>query len=149
MNCSCFFLFTKDTVAVGQILVVKIQMKETGIRIIMNGKMKILIQINDIHGKIIYHLQILIEIVHGMKATIIIIIIMGRQIMNNGKLPINHNPNNNKINNYLILKQTRRLSMRRQVVNTMYNTINIPMHCNKLCLLNNRVRRYHLNNNSI
>ncbi len=133
---------------VGQILAVKIKMEETGIQIITNGKIKILIQIKNVHGKIIYlHRIIIISIINGME--IIIIIITDKPIMINGNLLINPNLSNNnnnnnsnsKINNYLILKQIQLLFMLRQVVNTMYNIINIQLHYNKLWLHNNQAHQ--------
>jgi len=131
---------------VGQILAVKIKMEETGIQIITNGKIKILIQIKNVHGIIIYlHRIIIISIINGME--IIIIIITDKPIMINGNLLINPNLSNNnnnsnsKINNYLILKQIQLLFMLRQVVNIMYNIINIQLHYNKLWLHNNQAHQ--------
>ncbi len=141
----CIFLGKyKDIMRDGQILEVKILMEEIGMLIIMNGKIKIMIPHINVHGIIIYHHQI---IINGME---LIILIMDNQIMINGNLPINHNfPNNNnsnnnyhnKINNYPILKPIQRLSMPKQVVNIIYNIINIQLHYNKQCLHNKPVHR--------
>jgi len=89
---------------VGQILEVKIKMEEIGIQILMNGKIKILIQHKNVHGIIIYHHQIItIIIINGMEILIISsIIIMHKLIMINGNLLINPKLNNHKIHNYLI-----------------------------------------------
>jgi hypothetical protein len=129
---------------VGQILEVKIKMEEIGIQILMNGKIKLLIQLKNVHGIIIYLHQILLTIIiNGME--LIILIIMDKQIMINGNLRIhlnlNNNNNNNKIDNYLILKLIQLLFMLKQVVNIIYNIINILLHYNKLCLHNNQVHQ--------
>jgi hypothetical protein len=132
---------------VGQILEVKIKMEEIGIQIQMNGKIKILIQHKNVHGIIIYHHQIIpIIIINGMGIIIIIlIIIMDKQIMINGNLLINpklnNNNNNSKINNYLILKLIQLLFMLKQVVNIIYNIINIQLHYNKQWLHNKQVHQ--------
>jgi hypothetical protein len=126
---------------VGQILEVKIKMEEIGIQIQMNGKIKILIQHKNVHGIIIYHHQIIIIIIiNGMEIIIILIIIMDKQIMINGNLLINPKLNN-KINNYLILKLIQLLFMLKQVVNIIYNIINIQLHYNKQCLHNKPVHQ--------
>lgn len=138
-----FYIFLgkyKDIMLVGQILEVKIPMEEIGIQIRMNGKIKIMIHQINVHGIIIYHHQI---IINGME---IIILIMDNQITINGSLPINpnlllNNNNHNKINNYLILKQIQLLFMRKQVVNIIYNIINIQLHYNKQCLHNKPVHQ--------
>ena len=122
---------------VGQIQAVKIKMDETGIQITMNGKIKISIQIPNVHGIIITHRQIII--INGMET---IIIIMDKLIMINGNLLINpklSNNNNNPTNNCLILKLIQRLFMLKQVVNIISNIINIPLHYNKRWLHNNQV----------
>jgi hypothetical protein len=62
-------LGNEDIMPVGQILEVKIKMEEIGIQIIMNGKIKILIQIQNVLGIIIYHHQI-ITIINGMEIII-------------------------------------------------------------------------------
>ncbi len=64
-----FFFGNEDIMPVGQILEVKIKMEEIGIQIIMNGKIKILIQIQNVLGIIIYHHQI-ITIINGMEIII-------------------------------------------------------------------------------
>jgi hypothetical protein len=138
-----FYIFLgkyKDIMLVGQILEVKIPMEEIGIQIRMNGKIKIMIHQINVHGIIIYHHQI---IINGME---IIILIMDNQITINGSLPINpnlllNNNNHNKINNYLILKQIQLLFTRKQVVNIIYNIINIQLHYNKQCLHNKPVHQ--------
>ncbi len=123
---------------VGQIQAVRIKMDEIGIQITMNGKIKISIQIPNVHGIIITHRQIII--INGMET---IIIIMDKLIMINGNLLINpklnSNNNNNPTNNYLILKLIQLLFMLKQVVNIISNIINIPLHYNKRWLHSNQV----------
>jgi hypothetical protein len=135
-----YSVLNKDIMVVGQIPAVKIKMDEIGIQIITNGKIKISIQIPNVHGIIIYHPQI--TIINGMKT---IIITTDKLIMINGNhrinLTLNNNNSNNPINNYRILKQIQRLFMLKQVVNIIYNIINIQLHYNKRWLHNKQVHQ--------
>jgi hypothetical protein len=129
-------------VVVGQTLEVKIKIVDIGIRIIiiMDGKIKVLIHHKNAHGKIIIYLhQITTIIINGVEI-IIIIIIMDNQIMINGNLLINLKLHN-KINQYLILKQIQLLFMLKQVVNIIFNIINIQLHYNKQCLHSKQVHQ--------